>query len=408
MFGLFDQFNTDDPTKQARLAQSLALLEAGGPSRVPVSLFQGLGMAGKAGLEAKRQAQEEARRKLMQDMQLEQLTMQRDKTRLDTENATRLGELARSSMTPGNPAEGQVSPNHWSGLGNAWTPEAPKFDRQNFLQGMLGMGGDYTLKAAEALQKPTDELMAVAPGSSVIGKQSGTLRFTAPNKDDKPTSDIQNFEFAKASGFKGSFNDWLLQKAKAGATNVSVNTEKGFLGDLAQGMGKALSTERDNAQAAVSTINTVQRLKDALKSGSVITGPFASERVKLAQLGATMGIAGKDTQETLTKTRSAIQSLAQLELDAAQQMKGQGQITEAERGIIRRAASGDIDSMTTPELQTLANALEKTARGKIKGYQGRVAPLKTMPGAAPIAPFLDVQEPASDGGGKVVNFGDLK
>lgn len=81
MFGLLDLFSTDDPGKQARLAQSLALLEAGGPSRTPVSLFQGLGMAGRAGLEAKRQAQQDAYRKTMQDMQLQQLTMQQQEAK---------------------------------------------------------------------------------------------------------------------------------------------------------------------------------------------------------------------------------------------------------------------------------------------------------------------------------------
>ena len=55
-----------------------------------------------------------------------------------------------------------------------------------------------------------------------------------------------------------------------------------------------------------------------------------------------MGLAGKDSKETLEKTRAAMQQMAQLELDAAAQMKGQGQITENERDIIRRAASGDI------------------------------------------------------------------
>lgn len=102
MFGLFDQFNTDDPTKQARLAQSLALLEAGGPSRVPVSLFQGLGMAGKAGLEAKRQAQKDAQAKLLQDMQLQQFTAQReDAQRKQAQEAAK--QAAIQGFDPANP-----------------------------------------------------------------------------------------------------------------------------------------------------------------------------------------------------------------------------------------------------------------------------------------------------------------
>lgn len=102
MFGLFDQFNTDDPTKQARLAQSLALLQAGGPSRTPVSLFQGLGMAGQAGLEAKRQAQKDAQAKLLQDMQLQQFTAQQDELKRKREqDAAR--QAAIESFDPANP-----------------------------------------------------------------------------------------------------------------------------------------------------------------------------------------------------------------------------------------------------------------------------------------------------------------
>ena len=99
---LLGRFNTEDPTKQARLAQSLALLEAGGPSRVPVSFLQGLGMAGRAGMDAKRQAQKDAQAKLMQDMQLQQFTMQQEdaKRRRDQEAAR---QAAVQGFDPANP-----------------------------------------------------------------------------------------------------------------------------------------------------------------------------------------------------------------------------------------------------------------------------------------------------------------
>ena len=42
------------------------------------------------------------------------------------------------------------------------------------------------------------------------------------NAGPKPTSEIQNYQFAKQQGFTGSFTDYQLQKRKAGATNVRV------------------------------------------------------------------------------------------------------------------------------------------------------------------------------------------
>jgi hypothetical protein len=186
-----------------------------------------------------------------------------------------------------------------------------------------------------------------------------------------------------------------MGKAKAGATNVSVNTEKSLLNEVAGGLGKAVTDARSGAQAALGTIGTVNRLADALDSGRVMAGPGSSFRQYGLQLGNVLGVSGKDANERMVNTRQAIQSLAQLELDAAQQMKGQGQITEAERDIIRRAAAGDIEKMTVPELRMLAGTLDKTARGKIRSYNTQVGPLAKNPNAAPLAPFLSVEEPAA-------------
>jgi hypothetical protein len=85
-------------------------------------------------------------------------------------------------------------------------------------------------------------------------------------------------------------------------------------------------------------------------------------------------------------------------------MKGQGQITEAERSIIKRAASGDVDSMTVPELRLLGGILDRSARFKIQNYNQQVKPLASMPNAAAIAPFLGVQEPPARQAPNVLRF----
>lgn len=194
--------------------------------------------------------------------------------------------------------------------------------------------------------------------------------------------------------------------AKAGAsnTNISVNTEKSLLNEIAGGLGKTITEAKGGAQGALNTIATVNRLNDALDSGKVMAGPGTSFRQYGLQVGNMLGIGGKDAQEKMLNTRAAIQSLAQLELDGAQQMKGQGQITEAERSIIKRAASGDVDSMTTGELRVLSGVLDRSARTKIRSYNAQVTPLKSNPNASPIAPFLDVAEPPERTAPNVLRF----
>jgi hypothetical protein len=55
------------------------------------------------------------------------------------------------------------------------------------------------------------------------------------NPQQKPTSGIQEYEYAKSQGFEGSYTDFQMALKKAGATNVNV-------GDGAPGLGK-LSTD---------------------------------------------------------------------------------------------------------------------------------------------------------------------
>jgi hypothetical protein len=202
------------------------------------------------------------------------------------------------------------------------------------------------------------------------------------------------------------FQTYEKGKAAAGAarTNVNVNTEKSLLNEIAGGLGKGITGSQDNARGALSTIGTVNRLNDALDSGKVMAGPGTSFRQFGLQIGNMLGVGGKDSAEKLLNTRQAVQSLAQLELDAAQQMKGQGQITEAERSIIRRAASGDIDSMTVQELRLLGGVLDRSARTKIETYNQQVKPLLNNPNAAAIAPFLEVKMPPQRANGGVRRF----
>ena len=211
-----------------------------------------------------------------------------------------------------------------------------------------------------------------------------------------------------------AYQDYEIRKAGAGATrvsnNVAVNTEKSFLNEIAGGLGKQIEASIGQARAASDSLRTIGALNEALNSGKVMAGPATKPAMLLTQLGAQLGIVGKDQTETLEKTRSAMQQMAQLELDAAQQMKGQGSITENERDTIRRAASGDI-SMTLPELQTLTRALEKTARFRIDQHNASVQPLLANPNAAALAPFLTgpaPPQPATQQGGGVIDFGSLK
>lgn len=250
-------------------------------------------------------------------------------------------------------------------------------------------GGAFadTLKPKEPkYQAMGDTLLAIGPnGIKEAWKKPEQIDpnkpFMMQNGQVVPNAPYQQFELERAS-------------RSAARTNVSVNTEKSLLNSMAGDLGKELVNERGAARGAVSTINTVNTLKQALDSGKVLAGPATPFARYGLQIGNVLGINGKDANDTLQKTRQAMQSLAQLELDAAAQMKGQGQITESERAILRKAASGDVDSMTPLEIRTLADSLDKVARSRIQNYQRQIEPMVSNPNAAPLAPFLGVDVPA--------------
>jgi hypothetical protein len=186
--------------------------------------------------------------------------------------------------------------------------------------------------------------------------------------------------------------------ARSGASNVSVNTaNKPMLTELGKGVGEGITNAWTGAQSAAGTLQNVQQMRTGLEKA--IVGPGANQRVTLSQIGQVLGVNGKDATEQLENTRMVMQGLARQELSAAGQMKGQGQITESERSILRKAESGQINELTKPELNTLLGALERTATSRINTHNQNLQRLRKDPNAAGVADYMQVNAPTMGGGG---------
>lgn len=363
----------------------------------------------------------------------------RGRQRKEWEQADAESALAPQFFKPAQPGLAPLLGDQDAGImPSAGRPGVPaSFDMQGYAQAMMGVNPTKGMQLMQSLQKelPVDKISPekFTPASLAKFAQSRNYGDLVPRDKLEFVEGVgvdpydpananraipnPNKPFAMdASGNivpNRAYQDYEIRKAGAGATrvsnNVAVNTEKSFLNEIAGGLGKQIEASTGQARAASDSLRTIGALNEALNSGKVMAGPATKPAMLLTQLGAQLGIVGKDQKETLEKTRSAMQQMAQLELDAAQQMKGQGQITENERDIIRRAASGDI-SMTLPELKTLTASLEKTARYRIERHNQNVQPLLANPNAAALAPFLTVPapKPATQQGGGVIDFGSLK
>lgn len=392
--GLLDQFlggqYSQDPEenaaiKQGLLATGLGLLGSKG------SLSSALGQAGQQGMGAYQGARDSAQSRKLKKMQIEQqqaAMADQERQRLFLQNLQSPQGVANSAALAGGGGPT---------MGNA-AKIAPVDPNQQMLFDAVKAGAMPLSGYMASLQKDNSPL-TVADGAALIDRK--TMK---PIFENKKAEAVDPFiRMLTQSGIDPmSPQGQQLIRAKlqkdtthAPGTSVSINTEKPLLNTVAAGLGKQIDGSLGEARAAVSSIATAQSLRQAVDSGKIVAGPGASFRIFGLQVGQMLGVGGKDAAEVLGNTRAAIQSMAKAELDAAQMMKGQGQITEAERDIIRRAAAGDIDKLTAPEVRQLSETMEKTARFKIKVHRSNLKGLADMPGAAPLLPFYQVEDPGA-------------
>jgi hypothetical protein len=183
-------------------------------------------------------------------------------------------------------------------------------------------------------------------------------------------------------------NIMAIRRSGAGNVTVTQNAEKKGL-ELAYEQGvKDLGVSRDMARSANSTLANIDRILPALDTA--ITGPAADFRTTLLRVGKQLNVAGADADQILRNTATVVQGLAQQELDAASQMRGQGTLTDAERAILRRAAGGD-QSLTAGELRVGLLAAQRTARLRAESHgQLLSTAVRTIPSLAQIAPMYEV------------------
>lgn len=152
------------------------------------------------------------------------------------------------------------------------------------------------------------------------------------------------------------------------ATNAAKKT---LQDQIAKGAADTVTSSQAGAQSALGTLQNVDLMRKGL--GSAIMGPGANARISLARVGQVLGVSGRDAAEQLANTRTLMQGLSRQELSAAGQMKGQGQITESERAILRKAEAGDIAELSGVELQTLIGILDRSARHRLDSHESLMA-----------------------------------
>ena len=203
---------------------------------------------------------------------------------------------------------------------------------------------------------------------------------------------------AAGIGEVGNYRQQIAPK-----TDVKVNTgEKVRAGEINKDIVAQMGEFTSQARSANDTLMNVDRILPAL-SGA-ITGPLADSRTTLIRVGQQLGIVGKDANDVLAKTQILVQGLAQQELAAAGQMKGQGAITAPERELLRRASVGD-QSLSAAELETALKTAQKVARYRISQHQEYLSKFSALPGSEQYVPFYTVTPYQPAGGANPTQTG---
>jgi hypothetical protein len=322
----------------------------------------------------------------MQQMQMEQMQSQIAKQK-------QMEELAKRYATPAAPAlppiQGDaILPDYLKSgiLPSAGQPAKPAgFDFQGYAQAMAGVDPMESLRLTQALQKDESPL-TLKEGESLIDRKTLKPIFSLPKAKAMPAA-VQEYEYAREQGYKGSFEQFQLSQKRAGATNVSTRIENKMGEGLAAQVGPMVKDTYTAANGAVSQIDAAGRIIKAVDSGKIIAGPLAGGRLKVAQVGQLLGVSGKDDAEVIARSRDVIRGLSEMTLQGRKQMTGQGAITESEGKLAEKAMSGDIADLTPAEIKQLARASARAAKFTYDAHQQNIGNLQQDPATAGLSKF---------------------
>ncbi|CAB4214483.1 hypothetical protein UFOVP1466_48 [uncultured Caudovirales phage] len=236
-----------------------------------------------------------------------------------------------------------------------------------------------------------------------FNKLGQSREYTGATPYEAQSPDLRAYEYISGTslagtGPKGIENVGKYRSQIAPKTQVDVKLpgNQQFLAGVGTDVSKTLNELTMGARSANETLINIDRILPALDKA--IVGPGADYRTAMLRIGQQLNVAGANANEQLANTRVVLQGLAQQELDAAGQMRGQGSIIGSERELLKRAASGD-QTLSAAEITTALNTAQKVARYRLKLQEDYLQSASKLPGFEQFAPMYKVTPYSSGGGG---------
>lgn len=372
------------------------LLSAGAASGAKGNFLSRMAQGLQAGDRFSQGRREEARQRSQDEMRAEyqkllQMKMQRDEQQAAAAQAQQGAntDAVRNSLTNFDPAQ---------------------FLQQNPKADIAGLEQAMRLKQ---LITPKREIITGKPGDVFFDKSGdmSTPLGSVPKMPEKLPTSVQEFLYGQQNP---EYNAAQLALKRAGATNIGMPKIDIKMGDSVAGqIGPMGKDSRIKAEGAVTMFDAANRIQKALDSGKVSSGPGSSAIQTVKQLVQKVG-GGND--EGIRQTQQVIRSLSKMAVEARKQLQGQGQVTENEARAVEKADGGNIDDLTTGELQDLVTLTKRASHYTAQAHREFVSTMEQNEGTRGAAPFYKVRglDPLLNhapklpqiGGDKGMQFGD--
>ena len=378
----------DTAEGQGIMAAALSLLQA---QKMPGQrgLAGALGGAGQQYMQTSGQARQQAMQSKLQGAQLAQYEAVSKKQQEEADREKQMRELYARYATPGQrsaPGTADVNaalpPEMQIGALPPMQGKQAGYDYAGLANGMAAID---PIRAFELQSKfnPTPKYEAVAPGSSMykMGPNGPELAFTAP-KTMEPKSlpaAVQEYEYAKDQGYKGTFEQWDTARKRAGATNLSVNTDNlGLKPKDRFDMEQKLSADYQKATGTDNLIvSGAQDINNILKQGGAL----------------------KDQAAIYKFARSLDPEGAVREADYAAIVRTAGGLDYV-KNLFKRAVTGEQLSETQrSEMSSLINSMAGVAKQRIAKKQKTFAGNAKMYNLEPANIFQSAEPIEQDGWG---------
>jgi hypothetical protein len=150
-----------------------------------------------------------------------------------------------------------------------------------------------------------------------------------------------------------------LQTARAGASNVTVSTEKKYGERFGGLIAERDAAKFDAAEKAPELAESANRIIDIVRQGNVFTGPAADVKLNIARA---LNVAGASNEEKIANTEALVAATGKSTLDAIKGAglgTGQG-FTDKDLKFLQGVAGGTI-ALTQQALTDLARLQHQTA-----------------------------------------------